>query len=474
MIPCSAPQLLNVPMRAPRFTPIANTALNRKFLLNIAVLLFVNVLIKPFYIFGIDRTIQNTVGERAYGMYFSLLSFTLIFQIINDFGIQNFNNKNIAQHEHLLEKYFSNILVLKLLLTLVYALVVGLAGWLAGYSAEYTYLLALLTASQVLNSFVLFLRSNVSGLQRYYADSFLSVLDRLVLIVVCGALLWGGSWWSLGVFRVEWLVYAQIFAYLITAFTALWFLRDRLGLAHFTRLRLNRSFLLLLLRGSAPYALTVFLMSVYTRLDSVMIERLLPDGANEAGLYASAYRLLDASVMVGYLTASLLLPMFARLLKERAAVLPLVRLSFSVVWVLATTVAAGVWMYREPMMHLLYAHATPYSGALLGWLMWSFPAVVAMYIFGTLLTANGSMREMNILFVGSVVLNLALNLALIPEYKALGSAWATLATQAFVPLVQVLLCVRIFRWRTDVLFLVRTAAVALFAVGVFGGIMRVA
>ncbi|MCK4288280.1 MAG: hypothetical protein KAW86_03670, partial [Bacteroidales bacterium] len=80
--------------------------MQRKFLTNLALLLFLNFLIKPFWILGIDRTVQNVVGLEDYGFYFVVFNFSLIFNILLDFGITNFNNRNIAQHNFLLNKYF--------------------------------------------------------------------------------------------------------------------------------------------------------------------------------------------------------------------------------------------------------------------------------------------------------------------------------------------------------------------------------
>ena len=76
--------------------------MNREFLLNILFLVFINLLIKPFFIFGIDLTVQNRVPDGDYGLYFTLFNFTYLFQILNDFGIQNFNNRNLSQHPQLL------------------------------------------------------------------------------------------------------------------------------------------------------------------------------------------------------------------------------------------------------------------------------------------------------------------------------------------------------------------------------------
>lgn len=164
--------------------------MNREFLVNIIFLVVINLLIKPFYIFGIDRTIQNVVADGDYGMYFTLFSFTYLFQIINDFGIQNFNNRNISQSRHLIDKYFPNILVLKTLMGLVFLVVVFIVAAILKFEAVWNNLLFLVALNWILTSFLLYLRSNVSALGMYRVDSMLSVLDKLLLIIICGVLLW--------------------------------------------------------------------------------------------------------------------------------------------------------------------------------------------------------------------------------------------------------------------------------------------
>ena len=72
--------------------------MKREFILNLALLIAVNALVKPIYIFGIDRNIQNLVGSDSYGVYYALINFTFLGVVINDLGIQNFNAREIALH----------------------------------------------------------------------------------------------------------------------------------------------------------------------------------------------------------------------------------------------------------------------------------------------------------------------------------------------------------------------------------------
>ena len=69
--------------------------MQRKFLTNLLILLFMNLLIKPFWILGIDRSVQNAVGAEQYGFYFAIFNFTFLFNIMLDLGITNFKTATL-------------------------------------------------------------------------------------------------------------------------------------------------------------------------------------------------------------------------------------------------------------------------------------------------------------------------------------------------------------------------------------------
>ena len=408
--------------------------MNREFLINVVFLIFVNLLIKPFYIFGIDRTVQNTVGPEEYGVYFAIFNFTFLMYIINDFGIQSFNSRNISQHNHLLDKYFPNILILKLLLGFLYMAFVFLVAYLSGYELDYYHLIFFMAINHILVSFTFYLRSNIAGLALYRTDSILSALNRFLLIIICSVLLWVPP--ICEHFRIEWFIYAQTVSLSITALITFAIIKKHLKKLRFT---FKPVFLLLILKKSYPYALVLFLMTLYSRIDGVMIERMLPDGQYQAGVYASAFRLLDAGNMIGFLFAGLLLPMFAKMLKEKEDVASLLRFSLLLILIIAISFASSTYFFREEIMNLLYHDATPYWGNVLGYLIISFVAVSGIYIYGTLLTANGSLMRMNAVFVVGIIINVLLNYYLIQQYKALGAAIATCFTQFFVFFAEIFL-----------------------------------
>ena len=434
--------------------------MNREFLVNILLLVVLNLGVKTVYIFGIDRTVQNRVSEGDYGIYFTILSFTFLFHIITDLGVYSFNNRHIAQHRFLLDKYFPGLLLLKAILGLCFFAVIFVFGLVTGYVREYPFFVWGLGMVQVLSSLVAFLRSNVSGLGMYKTDSFLSVLDRLLLIILCGTLLTHPAWGT--DFRIEWFIQCQIFTLSVTALVAFAIIRSRMQALRF---RFNRAFTLLLLKKSAPFALAIFLMTIYSRLDGVMIDLLLPDGILEADLYASAHRLFQASNMVGMLFAGLLLPMFARQLKQGEAIRPLLRFSFSMVMGGAIPLALATVFYRQEIMVWMYNSGSQYTGDILGFLMLGFVGVSGAYIYSALLTANDNLGQMNRVFIVGVLLNVVLNLILIPIHKALGAAAATCLTQFFILAGLVMLSLKALELAYSLRIVANISLVALLTTG---------
>jgi len=400
--------------------------MSREFLINLIFLLIINAIIKPLYIFGIDRTIQNTVGED-YGIYFTLLSFTYLFQMLNDFGIQNFNARNISMNPVLLNRYLPGIIQIKLGLALIFSFFVFLSAYLIGYKGFYIEILWWLVIIQILSSFLLYMRSNIAGLGHYRVDSFLSILDKLLLILICGFLLLNES--TSSVFQIQWFLYAQVFALSVSILFTFYFV---LGKIKVKFLSFHLPMIRITLKQSYPFALIYVLMMVYTRIDAVMLERLLDDGVQEAYVYASAYRLLDAANMISYLFVGLLLPMFSRMLGRKEGIQPLFQTSVKLMAISTAVVALPVFFFNQDIMELLYTSGNAYSGRVLQLLFLGHIMISFGHIFGALMIANGTIRDLNKIYLTGILVNLSLNFLLIPQMKAEGAAYSTVVTEVLV------------------------------------------
>jgi len=426
--------------------------LKKKFLSNLVLLLILNLLIKPFWFFGIEVSVQNAVGEESYGFYFALFNFAFIMNILLDAGITNFNNRSISRDPSLLNGYLSKIIPLRFLLSIIYAIVVFFTAWLVGYGKVEFALLGFLVINQFLAAFILYLRSNISGLQLFRTDSLLSVVDRTLMIIFTALLLWTNI--TKETYRIEWFVYTQTVSYLLTMGVVLTIVLAKSGPI---RMQLNFRHFRDIVRQSYPFALLILLMAFFYRVDSVMVERLLPDGDEQAGIYAQSFRILDAFYQFAILFAGLLLPMFSRMLKSGESVTDLIRLSGSMLMSASVLMSVIGLFFARDIIELLYHTSESDSHTIFSILMFSFIFLCITTIYGTLLTANKSMKQLNILAISTLTINVGLNFLLIPRYSALGAAYANLVSQGFFAAGQVLLTYRILHFRPDLTFTIRVS-----------------
>lgn len=420
--------------------------MQKKFVANLALLLSMNLLIKPIYILGIDRQVQIEVDAANYGVYFAIFNFCFIMAILLDFGMTNFNNKNIAQNTHLLTKHFSGLFTLKIILAMIYIVVVVITGLCIGYDTRLMKLLVIVGFNMFLLFFINYLRSNLAGLHLFKTDSIVSVLDRVLLIILCFVMLKAGLF--KGENGIMYFVYVQTFSLTVTAVTAFIIILRK---THSFRISWNWPFSLMILKKSFPFAILTLLMSFYNRINTVMIERILPKGVGDlqSGIYAQAFRLLDATNMIAFLTAGMLLPIFSRMLKYKESVEPLVKLISTLLLSAAMVIGIGCMFYSTELMGMLYPKHVDESAKIFQLLMISFVAVSTTYIFGTLLTANGNMKQLNIMAAFGMVLNISLNLFLIPRFEAYGSAISSMITQFLTAIIQVFIAQRIFKFKVN-------------------------
>jgi O-antigen/teichoic acid export membrane protein len=424
--------------------------LNRKFLVNIAFLVLLNLLIKPFWFFGIEVAVQNRVGNDAYGLYYSLLSFSLILNFILDLGITNFNNREIARHNQMVSKYFSHIIGLKLLLGLLYSAICFTVGYFVGYSLAQLSIILLLIFNQFLFSFILYLRSTINGLLMFVTDSIMSVLDKALMILLLGFMLWTNVFEHK--FNIHWFIYAQTTSYIITATVALIIVLKKCA---YFKPQIDLRYLKIILKKSFPFSILVLLMFLYNRIEPVLLERLLPDGKTQAGIYAQGYRILEVLSNFSYLFPVLLLPLFSKMLKFKDNLASLVSLAFSLMVIPAIIVSSACSVYGSQLMDLLYHQ--PQNGHIFSILILGFTGITITYLYGTLLTANGNLWQLNIMSVCAVVTNISLNFILIPLFKAEGAAWTSFITQTITALVQLILAYKIIGIETNKKVLLKIA-----------------
>lgn len=383
---------------------------------NILFLILVNLLIKPVWILGIDAKVQVLLGNEVYGSYMTLLNIGLIFNILLDLGLQNYNNRAVAQAHNTFTRLFPNIMATKAVFSLVYFGVLMLAGHLLNYPLPALQLLAWIALIQVLNSFYLFIRSNIAARQLYKTDSILSVLDRTLLIAVCGGLLYFPATRT----GFDIFAYAKIQALTLGITTIIGYIVLQ---KHFdiTWAHIRYRKIAGIIRQSIPYSVLVFTMAVFMRADMVLLE--LIAGSHAVGEFAEAFRLLDvANNMSGVLIGGMLLSFFSRHLQDKNTIQNISNLCNRTLLPFAITVTVICIVYSGDILSVIYHGKIISSGLYLSLLIMAYPFYCLMYIYSTYLTALNRIWTLIRIALAAIIINITGNLAGIPIYGIAATA----------------------------------------------------
>jgi O-antigen/teichoic acid export membrane protein len=391
-----------------------------RFYSSLGLLIILNAIVKPIWIFGIDRQVQNEVGVAAYGTYFSIFNLSVVLSFLHDWGLTNFYNRQLAAKDESLIDNAGSFIFLKILFALLYGATIFLVAYISGINRWDILLYVVLI--QVLTSLFVFFRAIVTSQQWFHTDAWLSVLDKLLMILLCAPFLYFPS---SGRMSIERFLQLQMSCTVLAVLVTLVFLFIK---------KFNFSFKTLwpgnhVLKAALPFAVIILLMSFHYRMDGFLLERI--GGAEETGKYAGAFRLLDAANMIGYLFASFLLPYIARNRDDGKITTSVVLNVRHVLIVFSITVSCIVIFLAPWIQKVLYHHDdTGYIEVL----QWCVPALISyslVQVYGAVLTATGHIVALSYITLVSVVINVTINILLIPSFGAKGSCVAALISQAF-------------------------------------------
>ena len=149
-------------------------------------LLLLNLLIKPVWIFFIDRQVQNVVGNEAYGRYFAVLNLSYVLFFLADAGLSNMLNQRVAQRS---DANLRQLFKIKCVLLAMYIVVCCFVGWLTHIQQWNLFFYIVLI--QALTSLFIFQRSIITAHQFFTTDAWFSVVDKFLMTLICGVILYG-------------------------------------------------------------------------------------------------------------------------------------------------------------------------------------------------------------------------------------------------------------------------------------------
>ena len=173
-----------------------------------------------------------------------------------------------------------------------------------------------------------------------------------------------------------------------------------------------------------PMAAVAVMTIVFFRIDVVMIS--LIQGTTPIGFYSVAYTLSEAALVIPSVLITALFPALSKLHQDAIqSFRDACAQAIKYLLYLAVPIAFFVTLWARPIVSLLFGATFDPAVPALQILIWSAPIYYVSMVLGiALVVANLQKLNMELTFL-AIVVNVSLNVFLIPKYSYIGASFAT-------------------------------------------------
>ena len=426
---------------------------------NIALAILLNLTIKPINLL-LENLVQDRIGHEQYGLFAALNALAFLFIVIVDLGINQFVTKKFASEAQARSELYSTYFSFKFALAGFYPFFMIAIGYLLGYTNEEILLLFLISLSYCALQLIMYLRAKFQASQLFTIDSIASIADKTVLIVFTAAVL------GMGITLHNYIdvrLFAAILALILVAIPAIKIYSPKAFILNW-----NYSNWKSIVKQTYPFAFITVLFSVHDKIDQVMIERMLDDHAS--GLYAGAYRWLDAFMMFLWIILPMFFARFAFYKNTKQDLSKVLTMAQIVSAVPMIFVSCFVWFHGEQLFFLL-GNSTAFEIAEMTLCLKILFIAVFIHAYfaclGTLLSATGGEFYINRMLIFSILINVILNIFLLPLMGISGAAIATVCSTLFISICYLIYILKQGDVKIDFSVYIRLSIMTLVTVLVF-------
>ena len=362
--------------------------------------------------------IARYLGDVGYGKYAFAFAFTSLFVFFSDLGLSVLSIREIARDTSKAGEYLTNVSFIKLILSLIMIALIVLVINLMNYPKDTTLAVYIIGLIVVFTSFTQFFRSLFRAFERMEYEAITRITENVLVVGVALPVLFFGY----GLIElVSAILIAQFFIFLFTL-TVL--------VKKFVRPKLAFDFSLSkqLIKSAIPFGLSAIFITIYFQIDTVMLSVMKGDAV--VGWYNAAYQLVLGLMFIPGAFIGSLYPIMSKYFNSSNDSLRITyEKSFKYLLILALPLGIGTTLVADKIILLLYGDVFIHSIIALQILIWAGSLIFLTSLTGHALVSIDKQginaRNMGI----GALLNIILNLLLIPTYSYIGAGIATVITE---------------------------------------------
>ncbi len=363
------------------------------------------------------------LGLENFGVYTLATTIGFFVSLLADLGISTILTREISKRPHLASKFFARVLSTKLLLTLVAILLLLIALKVLNYPQRHAHVILVFSISAVLGSFSSAAFGVFRGLEQMQYEAIGVSVDKIISVIVGIVLLVLGFGleefiWSFVVSGIFLFVYSFTILYKkFLAFELQWHYRQSA----------------IILKISVFLGVSAFLSMAYNYLDIIMLSKMVSD--KDIGYYGAAYRVLAVTRIFPTILVTAFLPQLSAHHKDTNQLSTFFTEGVGYLFLIIFPLIPAVVVLAEPIMYFICGAEFMTGGdAALGAnalriLACAIAAQIMNIFFVPLYVATNNQKKIVHFQVVGLMVNIGLNLVLIPSLSIVGASIATVATE---------------------------------------------
>ncbi len=385
---------------------------------------------------------SRSLGAASFGSYSLATTVMFFVMLVDDLGLNMWVTREIAKYKDRAQRYFAYTVGLKVLLIPLSLIFVAGYLHLSNYDPATVEAIWIFAIYAILCSF----RDLAIAIFRAFEEmewESISFSVEKIMTTVLGilALVTGG-----GLRELSW---AFVISAAVSLVVSLWPLFKR-----YVKPQIAFSWreFFPMLRGAVVFGVSIFLTTIYARIDMVMLSML--KGAEYWGWYSAAHRLVDFTNVVPTVLMIATFPALSRTAGVFSQELNRVfTRGFKMLLLLAVPMVPGVLLLSQPIIVVFYgqefAPAVPALQILGCTAAVLFLNIYTAGVFG----ATNNQGKLVLIQIGGLALSATLNYLLIPHWGHVGSSMASFATESVVLTATLILAFKRIVRLTEIRFL---------------------
>jgi len=362
--------------------------------------------------------IARDLGDVALGKYSFAYSFVLFFTLFLDLGYNMLLVREIARDKSKANKYVSNMLSFRAISALIISLFVVVTINLMGYPSDTKNVVYLFALWLIIESFSSIYKSTFRAFERMEYESEITILYNIIRVsLALVVIILGYGLVAIGLV----FIFTSIFDFSLSTIVC-----ERRFVK--SRTELDFSFFKNTIKLALPLIMISFFKTVFVRADTILLS--IFKGDEVVGWYNAAYSLVLGLHVIPALIVTAIVPtMSYYYVASREKLKVVYEKYFRFLVMLGLPAAMGATLLSDKIILFLYGSEFTNSIIALQILSWDILLLFLYTFLGGLLISIDRQNEMAIAALITAVVNVIINIILIPYFSYVGAAIATVSSE---------------------------------------------